>query len=170
MWADAHFARTRSWPGKTDTSPIPESPNDTWKLVDSALISGTRGLPKSGSLAILLHERRGRRHRRNLPPLSLDVIEVWARNYVTRHGHWPSHYYGGRVEEAPEEAWRTIHAAFRHGRRGLLLSGYASLADFLRSRLGTQSGIGPALPSWHSYEVRRPTAPPKSVPSRRCVR
>ena len=168
MWADTHFARKRSWPSKTDTSPIPESPNDTWKLIDSALIVGSRGLPKSGSLAILLHDRRGRRHRRKPPPLNLDEVEAWARNYVARHGHWPSHYYGGRVEEAPEESWRTIHDAFRHGRRGLLFSGYTSLRGFLKDRLGSEFGIGPALPSWHSYEVRRHKPPPKRrVPGRR---
>jgi hypothetical protein len=167
MWADAHFARRRSWPGKSDASPIPESPDDTWKLIDSALTAGSRGLPKSGSLAILLLERRGRRHKKKQPPLNLDDLEVWARNYVTRHGHWPSHHYGGRVEEAPEEAWRAIYDAFKHGRRGLLFSGYTSLTDFLKDRLGSPSGIGPALQSWHSYEVRRPKAPPKRSPGRR---
>jgi hypothetical protein len=56
-----------------------------------------------------------------------------ARSYKTRHGHWPSHFYGGPVEEAPAEQWRAIYSAFKEARRGLSGCGYKSLTEFCRS-------------------------------------
>ena len=138
MWADAHYARTGCWPNMS-SGEIPEAPTYTWDNVNNALNNGNHGLPKLVSLASVLHEHRDRRHRRRPPPLNLDAIEAWARSYVDRFGHRPSHYYGGRVEEAPEETWRSIIDAFKHGKRGLDSSGFTSLSEFLTSRLGPSS-------------------------------
>jgi hypothetical protein len=61
-WADAHHARTGSWP-HVGSGPIPEAPGETWQGVESALRYGRRGLPGYDTLARLL-----RRHGRDGQP------------------------------------------------------------------------------------------------------
>ena len=57
-WADAHHARTGSWPHAW-SGPIPEAPGETWQGVESALRYERRGLPGYDTLARLLR-RHGR--------------------------------------------------------------------------------------------------------------
>jgi DNA-binding XRE family transcriptional regulator len=54
-WADAHHERTGAWPNR-DSGPIPESPGDTWDIVDQALQVGRRGLEGGMTLHRLLRE------------------------------------------------------------------------------------------------------------------
>src|SRR5262249_47290030 len=56
-WADAHFARTGTWPRHL-SGPIPEAPEQTWAGVESALLKGCRGLKPGGSLYRLLKKHR----------------------------------------------------------------------------------------------------------------
>jgi hypothetical protein len=57
-WADAHFARTGTWP-QTASGPVPESPGETWRRIDNALRLSLRGLEGGSSLARLLERERG---------------------------------------------------------------------------------------------------------------
>ncbi len=57
-WADAHRARTGKWPCAR-SGLIPEAPRTTWGAVHYALRTGTRGLPRESSIALLLSEHRG---------------------------------------------------------------------------------------------------------------
>jgi hypothetical protein len=66
-WADAHHARTGSWP-HVGSGPIPEAPGETWQGVESALRYGLRGMPGYDTLARLLR-RHGRD--RQAPPSGL---------------------------------------------------------------------------------------------------
>lgn len=57
-WAAAHRRRTGRWP-RLNSGPIPESPGDTWRVVESALWAGCRGLPGRDTLFrfLLRHKR-----------------------------------------------------------------------------------------------------------------
>ena len=83
-WADAHHARTGGWPDHR-AGPIPESPDESWRKVQSALSNGTRGLPGGSSLAQLLAERRGLRNPQRLPDLSVREILAWADAFRAAH-------------------------------------------------------------------------------------
>ena len=76
-WADAHHARTGRWPDHR-AGPIPESPDESWRKVQSALVYGRRGLSGGSSLARLLSERRGLRNPQRPPDLSVPEILAWA--------------------------------------------------------------------------------------------
>jgi hypothetical protein len=56
-WADAHRRRTGKYPS-VDSGPIAEAPNETWRIVQSALVFGNRGLPGGDSLAGLIKRQR----------------------------------------------------------------------------------------------------------------
>jgi hypothetical protein len=51
-WAQAHQARTGRWP-TASSGPVEETPEDTWKQVDTWLRKGQCGLPGGSSLARL---------------------------------------------------------------------------------------------------------------------
>jgi len=70
-WAVAFNGRTGKWPTVT-SGQILEAPGETWSGVQSALMSGIRGLPGGDSLARLLERECGRRNIAALPLLELD--------------------------------------------------------------------------------------------------
>ena len=84
-WADAFYARHGTWPLRVSGS-IPESPGDTWHLVDSALSNGHRGLKSGSSLPRLLAKYRGVSYAKGLKPLSLKQILAWADAHFARVG------------------------------------------------------------------------------------
>jgi hypothetical protein len=57
-WADAHCARTGSWPNSR-SGPVFGAPGENWGNINSALHDGFRGLPGGDSLARLLEKHRG---------------------------------------------------------------------------------------------------------------
>jgi hypothetical protein len=65
-WADAHRERTGAWPSG-QSGPIPESPPDTWQMIDHALREGLRGLLPGSSVAKLLAEQGKKRNLADLP-------------------------------------------------------------------------------------------------------
>jgi hypothetical protein len=52
-WADAHRARTGTWPNAASGAVV-EAPGETWRRLDFALRAGYRGLPGGDSLVRLL--------------------------------------------------------------------------------------------------------------------
>src|SRR5262249_30093704 len=66
-WIDGFRKRVGRWPDRR-SGVIPGTLGVTWTAVDQALKKGLRGLPGGSSLAKLLAERRGKRHRGLLPP------------------------------------------------------------------------------------------------------
>jgi len=116
-WADAHHARTGRWPDHL-AGPIPESPEESWRKVQSALVEGTRGLPGGSSLAQLLTERRGLRNPQRPPDLSVPEILAWADAFRARTACWPKPT-SGPIPEAPGETWNTVERALQAGVRGL---------------------------------------------------
>jgi hypothetical protein len=137
-WADAHHAATGEWPARR-SGPVRGAPGDTWGAIDSALLSGGRGLPGRSSLPGLLDEHRPERMRL----LSLETIRAWAEAHRQVHGLWPA-ATSGPVADAPGEDWAGIDTALRMGRRGL--PGGTSLAQlFGRSVDPTLRGDRPKL-------------------------
>ncbi len=134
-WADDYNATFGRLPNMHSEESIPQSPGDKWRHIDHALRDGTRSLPGGSSLSQLLVEYRGKRTHQNAPPLSPEQIEIWARLHFDRTGTWPSYAAGGRVLDAPEEAWRSINEALARGKRGLKGCGYRSLAELLDKRI-----------------------------------
>lgn len=122
-WADTHHARTGHWP-TADAGAIAEDPCIRWDQVDVALRQGLRGLSGGSSLPRLLHERRGVRNRKALPPYSEAQILAWADAHRARTGRWPRSA-SGPIPEAPGETWNAVACALRNGIRGL--SGGSSL-------------------------------------------
>jgi hypothetical protein len=100
----------------------------TWSLVAPCLKNGSRGLPGGSSLAKLLLEHRGRRHRELLPPLTPDLILSWEDEHHARTGDWPTQYTGP-VDAAPGETWAGVQHALNEGCRSLL--GSSSIAQLL---------------------------------------
>jgi hypothetical protein len=107
-WMDAHFTRFGVWPhGRSGA--IPESPGDTWKVVDMALSRGHRGLP--GGMSLVRFEARYRQVTRLFfRPLRVDEILVWAGAHRERTGRWPTGR-SGTIVDAPEETWMAVAEA-----------------------------------------------------------
>jgi hypothetical protein len=112
-WADAHHAATGEWPnGRMGlVSDVPFEV--TWRIIDSSLSKGLRGLPGASSLAQLLAE-----HRDLGPDLHFDLILVWADAHHAATGAWPT-FTSGKVAASPGETWAGIDTLLRIGGRGV---------------------------------------------------
>ena len=131
-WADAHLKRTGHWPNR-GSGAIPEAPGETWSAVNTALQDGLRGLPGGSSLTRLLARKRPVRSRKDLPPLTVEQILIWADRFREQTGRWPGHS-SGLISGTVGETWRTVDRALRKGDRGL--PGGSSLADLLVEHRG----------------------------------
>src|SRR4051794_4819487 len=107
-WADAFRQRVGRWPNRHDGE-LPGR-DVTWCALDQALQKGHRGLLPGSSLAKLLLEYRGVRHRNLLPSFSLDQILDWADSYHDRTRKWPTDL-SGPILDAPGETWRAVDKA-----------------------------------------------------------
>ena len=140
-WADAFHRKTGEWPGHLDGR-IPKT-RLTWSAVHTALARGKRGLPGGISLPQLLERHRGVRNHLAAPPLSAEMILVWADDHHQRTGSYPKHD-DGAVAAAPAETWGGVENALVKGRRGL--PGNDSLAKFLARHRGVRNKANlPAL-------------------------
>src|SRR5437773_2123889 len=72
-WADAHYARTGTWPRK-ESGTVFDAPRERWGTLSAALARGSRGLQPGSSLAQLLAQHRGVRNHLDLPRLSVVQI------------------------------------------------------------------------------------------------
>jgi hypothetical protein len=116
-WADAHYARTGSWPTRKSGT-ISEAPDERWSHVNEALLQGLRGFAPGGSLARFLAKYRGVRNRKALPKVSVRQILAWADAHRARTGKWPT-YLSGAIPESPGDTWSAIHDALGRAHRGL---------------------------------------------------
>jgi hypothetical protein len=138
-WADEFFERVGRWPMKTDGKRC--LADTTWSALNAGLVFGCRSLPGGSSLAKLLLECRGRRHKGLLPDLTTKQILLWADAYHKRHGKWPGQD-SGPIDGAPGETWKAVEWTLRDGRRGI--PGGSSLAQFLEVHRGARNHL--ALP------------------------
>ena len=127
--ADSYYSSFGKWP-IVRSGRINEEIDGTWASIDSALKRGHRGLPGGSSLYALIKDRRGVDTRIGKAHLTAECILLWADNHYARTGLWPN-MYSGTIAEAPDESWKQIDQALRHGRRGL--PGGGTLASFLRA-------------------------------------
>ncbi len=134
-WADAHYARTGSWPS-LNSGPIDGAVDEDWKKINAALSKGHRGLPGGSSLSRLLAEQRGRRGHMNPPALTVKQILAWADAHFERTGCWPVHT-SGPIAGVPGETWSAVHQALSVGRRGL--PGGSSLARLFAAHRGRRN-------------------------------
>src|SRR5262245_30823631 len=134
-WADAFRRRVGRWP-KGNSGTIPGTLGVTWSAVHQALKRGWRGLPGRSSLAKLLAERRGVRHKGMLPHYTVRQIVAWARAHHRRTGDWPG-ADSGAIPEVPGETWMAVDRALASGNRGC--TGGSSLAQFLADELGVRN-------------------------------
>jgi hypothetical protein len=141
-WADRHHKRTGGWPTYR-SGPVEGAPGETWRMVDTALRRGSRGLRGGRSLAALLATKRGARNRRSLPALDVPQVLAWAKAHRRRTGAWPT-ADSGAIAGAPGETWKGVDLALRWGYRGL--EGGVSLARLLARELGARNRTNlPAL-------------------------
>jgi hypothetical protein len=70
------------------------------------------------------------------PPLTEELILLWADAHRGRTGCWP-HARSGRVEGAPGQSWGAVNRALARGGRGL--PGGSSLARLLGARRGRRN-------------------------------
>ncbi|TWT39995.1 hypothetical protein RAS1_43860 [Phycisphaerae bacterium RAS1] len=131
-WADAHHKQTGCWPN-TKSGEIPGSGGETWHLVQSALVSGTRRLPRRTTLARLLNQHRGVRMIKAPPPLKLRQVLRWIDLHKRRTGRWPT-AHAGPVHGVAGESWAAVDDAVHRGTRGL--TGGRSLAGILERYRG----------------------------------
>src|SRR5262245_60032888 len=92
-WCDAHKARTGRFPTK-DSGRIRDAIGESWLAVDMALRVGWRRLPPGSSLAQLLAEHRGHRHKHRLPALTEAVVLAMADLHRWATGAWPTRNAG----------------------------------------------------------------------------
>ncbi len=130
-WADAHHARTGTWP-HSDSGRIAGA-SESWAGVSSALRKGLRSLPGGSSLAQLLHAERGVGNCAVRPALRSWEILFWADAHHARTGRWPN-ADSGPVLESDGDTWGSVDCALRSGSRGL--PGGDSLARLLHRRSG----------------------------------
>lgn len=126
--------RTGEWP-RINSGPVPGT-KDTWMKFHSALSEGLRGLPRGGSLGVLVIQVSGERHPRNTknaPMLTIEKIAEWATSWNLRTDGWPK-ADSGKIPDSGGESWDGVNWALRKGRRGL--PGGSSLKEFLRGRFG----------------------------------
>jgi hypothetical protein len=116
-WADTFFQKNQRWPA-AHSGPIAGTRNETWLSVDVALRAGVRGLPGGSSVALLLEERRGARHKHHRAPFLVKDLLAWADAYLARHGRWPS-AASGPIPESAGDSWSAVDNALRAGTRGL---------------------------------------------------
>ena len=126
-WADAHYARTGTWPRK-DGGRVYGAPDEKWRNIDMALRQGHRGFPGGWSLPQLLAEYRGVRNHLRLPRLTIKQILRWADAHRRSTGEWPR-VRSGAIRQAPGETWLGVNLALTRGMRGL--QGGSSLAELL---------------------------------------
>ena len=55
-------------------------------------------------------DRRGKRNKKRLPPLTPVEILGWADAHHQRTGQWPNRD-AGRIVEAPGETWKAVDSA-----------------------------------------------------------
>ena len=134
-WADWHRERTGAWPSYR-SGPVEGTPSETWRMADTALLRGSRGLRGERSLASLLAGKRGARNRRSLPVLTVPQVLAWAKAHHRRTGTWPNSK-SGSIAEAEGETWNGVDLALRWGYRGLM--GGVSLAGLLARALGIRT-------------------------------
>jgi hypothetical protein len=135
-WADAHFARTGSWP-ICKGGAVLDALGEKWINLDTALRVGLRGLPGGSSLPDLLAQHRGTRHVDFLPPLQEKQILAWAKAFHKRTGGWPVVNKSGDIPEAPGETWAIVQHALVEGKRGL--PGGDSLPRLLARHFGVRN-------------------------------
>ena len=116
-WADEFRARIGRWPKRTD-GPVVGSHGMTWSRLDSALHSGSLGLPGGSSLVRLLQEQRGYRNMAQLPKLTVAEILAWADAFHDRTQSWPN-ADSGPIPDSGGESWQRVDAALRNCLRGL---------------------------------------------------
>jgi len=138
-WADEHHARTGKWPA-ANSGVVQVSPGEHWYALNSALISGGRGLSPGTSLARVLQQYRGKAHPHDVPDHTIETITAWMRSHAERHGKYPS-CISGPVEDAPGETWGAIQISLLMGSRGL--PGGSSVAKLRNSLI--QEGLLPDL-------------------------
>jgi hypothetical protein len=136
-WADAYHAAQGCWPDES-SGPIAESPRDTWATITGLLARGGRGLAGGTTLCRVLFEHRGARFHGMEPDLTVAQILAWAEAHHAATGKWPT-ATSGRVAGAPEETWKIIDYALKHGRRGL--PGRSSLARLMTEYLPAYSRV-----------------------------
>jgi hypothetical protein len=146
-WAERHRDRAGVWP-TARSGPVEDVPGETWRMVDTALRQGFRGLRGGRSLATLLATKRGARNRRSLPMLTVPQVLAWAKAHHERTGTWPTGT-SGAIAEAPGETWKGVNLALRWGYRGL--TGGASLARLLARQLGVRNRAN--LPAMTAAQV-----------------
>lgn len=162
-WADAHFARTGSWPTQA-SGPILEAPGENWKGVDTALRRGLRGLPAGSSAARLLARHRGKPNPKARPALDVARILAWADAHHRRTGMWP-HVSSGPIPEAQPETWQRVDHALRRGMRGLpggsslfaLLGGWRGVSQWTKRPPLTTDQILAWADAHHRRTGRWPT-------------
>jgi len=115
-----------------------------------ALQQGHRTLPGGITLAGLLAEERGRRHKGRLPKLPPRQILKYADGHFRRTGKWPKRS-SGPVLDAPGETWSAIDTALHKGQRGL--PGGTTLARLLAAERGARNHK--ALPPLKVKQIMR---------------
>lgn len=117
QWAREHHHRTGRWPHKR-SGVVRAAPTFTWKLLNTALRMGSRGLPRHTSLARVLVLHCQAQISLNVPRVTVDRILEWADQHLEAHGRWPS-VHSGMVLGQSRESWMALDKALHVGTRGL---------------------------------------------------
>jgi superfamily II DNA or RNA helicase len=120
--AEHHYQETGKWPSAITPGRIPLLPDDTWKSIDGAGHSGSRGLGRGRTLARILRPlkvKNGSPVARRGGPLSEEKIILAAIDHKKKHGKWPTSETKDKIPSLPNDTWRAINLAGSIGLRNL---------------------------------------------------
>ena len=149
-WADEHRKRTGRWPSSCSGRVAP-GVDETWGRIESAMYYGHRGLPKGGSLARLLAQRRGgetasdARRSQEGPPARPSSRKKEGK-YAEREMSGPAH--SPQMRQAPVLSPEFRGGAVHQRSPGVPLF-FASRASAARN------GATPAAPPAQSHRTQR---------------
>ena len=128
-WAKHHFEATGDWPTYKSGNVLADE-TENWGAIRSALVGGSRGLPRGLSIEKLLYDKLGVVGVRSGKALTEDLIIKMAKAHHKKTGKYPTSKSAWVLEGS--DSWASISYALASGIRGL--SGGSSLAKLLEER------------------------------------
>ena len=141
-WALVHHSETGHWPTFKSGGVI-GNPNESWSAVQSALVSGTRGLIGGSSIEKILFEKFGVIGVRAGRTLTREKVKNLVNQHFNLTGSWPTANSEWLFEG--KDSWAAIDMALREGLRGF--SGGESLSQLLHDEGLSANFLSSKLPS-----------------------
>ena len=112
-WADAYHETDREWP-TSRAGVIPETPGESWLLVEAAITLGKRGFA-GGTTLLRFLAANWMRPCRSPEDLTIENVLAWADAWYARTGRRPI-AKSGEIPGTGGITWRAVDSGRREGR------------------------------------------------------